>query len=194
FVRRTGANAAGGMEMVMRRRMTVTALCAAAIVLVLPTAASAAGEVTPTSGPLAGGTVVSVVSPAGLDSVIGGGLYSLGFLPDGSLCARGADGSEQLGVGPGQVDRFAPVRGGAPGGAVWAWGADGRAPRGCGPAQAARPAPVRVAAPVGVTLASIRAGGPHVVARGADGATYAWGNEGSGQQGNGPGVTGQATP
>jgi alpha-tubulin suppressor-like RCC1 family protein len=149
------------MEMVMRRRMTVTALCAAAIVLVLPTAASAAGEVTPTSGPLAGGTVVSVVSPAGLDSVIGGGLYSLGFLPDGSLYAWGADGSEQLGDGPGQVDRFAPVR---------------------------------VAAPVGVTFDSIGAGGTHVVALGSDGATYAWGNDGSGQQGNGPGVNGQATP
>ncbi len=145
----------------MGRRTMVTALCAAALVLLLTAAASAAGEVTPASGPLAGGTVVSVVSPAGLASVTGSGLYSLGFLPDGSLYAWGADGSEQLGDGPGQIDQFAPVP---------------------------------VAAPPGVTFESIGAGGTHVVALGSDGATYAWGNDGSGQQGNGPGVNGQATP
>jgi alpha-tubulin suppressor-like RCC1 family protein len=149
------------MEIVMARRTTVTALCAAALVLALPAAASAAGEVTPTSGPLAGGTVVSIVAPAGLASVTGHGLYSLWFLPDGTLYSWGADASEQLGDGPGQIDRFAPVR---------------------------------VAAPPGVTFVSIGAGGTHVVALGSDGATYAWGNDGSGQQGNGPEVNGQATP
>ena len=145
----------------MARRTTLTALGAAALVLALPAAASAAGEVTPTSGPLAGGTVVSIVAPAGLAAVTGHGLYSLGFLPDGTLYAWGADASEQLGDGPGQTDRFAPVR---------------------------------VAAPTGVTFVSIGAGGTHVVAVGSDGATYAWGNDGSGQQGNGLGVNGQATP
>jgi alpha-tubulin suppressor-like RCC1 family protein len=45
--------------------------------------------------------------------------------------------------------------------------------------------PVRVSAPDDVSFAQVTAGGLHSIVLGSDGKTYAWGNNGSGQLGNG---------
>ncbi len=75
-------------------------------------------------------------------------------------------------------------------GNVYAWGNNNYGQLGEG-STAASSVPVAVAAgavPAGVTFTAVSAGGFHSLALGSDGKVYAWGNNGSGQLGDGVGV------
>ncbi|MEG2886951.1 MAG: hypothetical protein RR853_07480, partial [Aurantimicrobium sp.] len=66
----------------------------------------------------------------------------------------------------------------------YAWGDNGYGQLGDG-TNTSRNVPVLVQAPAGVTFTSISAGNSHSLALGSDGNTYAWGDNGYGQLGDG---------
>ena len=154
---------------------------------------------------------VSGLGPGGgVASVVAGGAHSFAVRTDGSVLAWGNDEFGQLGDGGPDADQPTPVElldflvpgtgvvslaaGGAhslavrPDGSVMAWGYNETGQLGDGQAGAhhSQPTPVPVygLAP-GSGVASVAAGDEHSLALRADGSAVAWGNDDSGQLGDG---------
>lgn len=159
-------------------------------------------------GQLGNGEAALRVSPgkvAGIDQVkaiAAGSAFTLALRADGSLWSWGSNLSGQLGDGTTQTRSF-PVRvSGISGtiasivagdnsayavtsdGRAWAWGSGGFGQLGTGDRNG-RAAPVQVS---GLPVAGVRAvaaGGSHALALAKDGTVWAWGDNTSGQLGNG---------
>lgn len=169
--------------------------------------ASAESLVAPDSGPIAGGT--SVTLPALPDatvkflSLVTGGYHALAVASDGNTYAWGLNDVGQVGIGT-TTDVDMPTRVETPAGVTftsvaagyfhsvavgsdgnvyaWGWNADGQVGNGSTENVAV---PTRVETPAGVTFTSVSAGYFHSVEVGSDGNTYAWGSNAAGQIGNG---------
>jgi len=148
---------------------------------------------------------VRVLAPDAITftDVATGGSYSEAIGSDGYVYAWGNNSSGQLGDGTGE-NSTTPVRvqtptdieftelvGGffhsaaiASNGTTYAWGDNGFGQLGDGTAEV-RLAPVLVQAPHEVEFVSVAADGSHSIAIGSNGATYSWGNNLSGQLGDG---------
>lgn len=132
-----------------------------------------------------------------------GGGHSLEIRADGTLHGWGANASGQLGDGstmtrptpvpvslPAGVTALAVAAGGGHSlalgsdGELYAWGDNTRGQIGDG-STLQRTAPVQVSLPAGVSALAIAAGYDHSLAMGSDGTLYAWGNNDSGQLGDG---------
>jgi alpha-tubulin suppressor-like RCC1 family protein len=132
-----------------------------------------------------------------------GGGHSLEIRADGTLHGWGANASGQLGDGstmtrptpvpvslPAGVTALAVAAGGGHSlalgsdGELYAWGDNSRGQIGDG-STLQRTAPVQVSLPAGVSALAIAAGNGHSLAMGSDGTLYAWGNNDSGQLGDG---------
>ena len=155
---------------------------------------------------------VAVHAPAGVTftAVSGGGIHTLALGSDGHTYAWGNGSYGQLGTGgylagtPRRVQApagvtFHALDAGAlhsvalgSDGTTYAWGHNGSGRLGDGTTTHTW-VPVRTQAPAGVTFAAVTAGGLHSVALGSDGHTYAWGDNASGQLGDGT-TTGSLTP
>ena len=148
-------------------------------------------------------------------AIAAGGSHSLGLQADGTLWVWGDNGSGQLGdpsLGTGintpvQLVNFAPPTPGynsswvavAAGlghslalqadGTLWAWGSNFSGQLGNGdatlPNPPDQPSPVQVANPGTSPYVAVAAGDSHSVARQANGSLWSWGNNTSGQLGNG---------
>lgn len=132
-----------------------------------------------------------------------GAAHSLEIRADGTLHGWGANASGQLGDGstmirptpvpvslPAGVTALAVAAGGGHSlalgsdGELYAWGDNSRGQIGDG-STLQRTAPVQVSLPAGVSALAIAAGNGHSLAMGSDGTLYAWGNNDSGQLGDG---------
>ena len=151
-----------------------------------------------------------VAQPKCIEAVAAGAAFSVALRCDGTVWAWGDNGSGQLGVEPttlaqrtepAQVPGLSNVVAIAAGashvlalrvdGTVWAWGANGAGQLGAGGSSASRaaPAPVREL----LDTVSIAAGAGHSLAVRADGTVWAWGQNASGQLGDGT-FTSRDTP
>jgi len=149
-------------------------------------------------------TPVAVAQPAGVTftSVTAGELHTCGLTPAGAAYCWGGNGG-QLGDGT-TTDRLTPVAvaqpagvtftsvtagafhtcGRTPAGATTCWGVNSRGQLGDG-TTTNRVTPVPVAQPAGVTFTSVTAGAFHTCGRTPAGAAYCWGDNSSGQLGDG---------
>lgn len=157
------------------------------------------------SGPVEGGTTVTVPAPTGMKfaQVWAGSSFSLASGVDGALYAWGGNNFGELGDGS-NTDSDAPVRVQTPEGVTfaqisvdsfyavaigddghtYAWGDNQDGQLGDG-TTTNRNVPVRVQEPAGVAFTQISAGNGFVVALGSDGNTYAWGKNPYGNLGTG---------
>lgn len=110
---------------------------------------------TPSHGPLAGGTIVSVPNP----------------LPEVTFTSVSAGFEHSIAIGDD--------------GNTYAWGANDRGQVGTGGLHSYYDSPMRVHTPEGVTFTKVEAGYNFSLALGSDGVVYGWGDNGSGQLGNG---------
>ncbi|WP_402842945.1 SpaA isopeptide-forming pilin-related protein [Microbacterium sp. GXS0129] len=157
------------------------------------TAASAA--VSPTSGPTAGGTVVSDQYPIGIDfTIVDGGSYGTVALgSDGVVYAWGDNAAGQLGDGtttshstPAPVSTpagvsFTDIAAGeahvlalTSDGQIYSWGSNSSGQLGIGSTTSSS-LPVLVPTPAGVTFTQVSARGGSSYALTADGRAYGWG-------------------
>jgi len=169
-----------------------------------------------TDGRLGDGTLLSKTTPVevatddlgNVVAVSAGHEFSLAMKADGTVWAWGRNTNGQLGDGT-IFQRTTPVKIGGLGGVVaiaagayhslalkadgtvWAWGSNGAGQIGDGTTSSQRNAPVQVAGIGGVT--AIAAGSYHSLAVKSDGSVWAWGNNGSGQLGDGS-TTNRNTP
>ncbi|MEX2237780.1 MAG: hypothetical protein WEB00_09625 [Dehalococcoidia bacterium] len=156
----------------------------------------------------------SPVAVSGLTTVTAiaaGTSHSLALLSNGTVRAWGSDGKGQLGnsaafdddsATPVAVSGLSGVTAIAAGlghslallsdGTVRAWGFDGSGQLGDGGANTDQPTPVAVSGLSGVT--AIDGGDNHSLARLSNGSVRAWGNDNSGQLGDGGTNTNQPTP
>jgi alpha-tubulin suppressor-like RCC1 family protein len=148
-------------------------------------------------------------------AIAAGGSHSLGLQADGTLWVWGDNGSGQLGdpaLGtavstPSQVVNFTPPTTGfnsswvaidaglghslalQADGTLWAWGSNFSGQLGNGDATTPnppdQPSPVQVANPGASPYVAVAAGDSHSAARQANGTLWSWGNNTSGQLGNG---------
>jgi alpha-tubulin suppressor-like RCC1 family protein len=174
------------------------------------------------SGQLGDGTTVDHATPApvaGLSNVAlvaAGNAFSLAMLADGTVMAWGNNASGQLGDGSAPTDQHTPVpvAGLGPGsgvvaiaagesasfallanGAVLAWGHNRSGELGDGSAPTDQHTPVQVAGlGPGSGVVAIAAGGTFSLALRSDGTVLAWGNNASGELGDGSAPTDHATP
>ncbi|SIT68228.1 putative Ig domain-containing protein [Microbacterium sp. RU33B] len=167
----------------------------AALVLtgVLLGSGAAVAAPTPDSGPVSGGTTVTVAVPSGLTPVSADGLQTLGVGADGVAYAWGRNSWGQLGDGT-STSRSTPVPIAVPAGVTFtnlatggnssfAIGSDGRAyswgynasgELGDG-TTSNRSLPGVIATPPGVQFTELFVGTNSSMARGSDGNLYAWG-------------------
>jgi alpha-tubulin suppressor-like RCC1 family protein len=186
----------------LRATAGISALAVLVTLLLAPSVANALP--TPTSGPEAGGTTVTVPVP-GPESFIRiatGDSHSLAIDSDGNLWAWGSDNDGQIGNGattgnitaPQQVSTDTTYIAIAAGGYyslaldadgnLWTWGSDSYGQLGNGSASAPDvTTPTQVSA--GTTYTAIAAGYGHSLAIDTDGNLWTWGWDGNGQLGNG---------
>ncbi len=197
----SGANRLERNLMSSFRLAGVVALSA---LLVAVSGAAFAAPPTPSSGPIAGGTTVTgTLTGVTFTQVTAGGFHSLAVGSDGHTYAWGYNGNGQLGNGT-NTDSSVPVVVSTPAGVTftqlaagrshslavgsdgntYAWGNGSYGQLGNG-ALTNSSMPVKVSTPAGVTFTQVAAGYTYSLAVGSDGNTYAWGNGGNGQLGNG---------
>lgn len=162
-------------------------------------------------------TPVPVSLPAGttITNIAAGGVHSLAVTSTGTVLAWGENDEGQLGNGS-RTSSNTPVPVSLPAGtritavaagdsyslaltstgAVLAWGTNVQGELGNGTSIPFSVTPVPVSLPAGTTITNIAGGGQHSLARTSTGAVLAWGANGLGQLGGGPGiaVTGSDTP
>jgi hypothetical protein len=157
-------------------------------------------------------TVPTLPSGDSWTAVSGGWDYGIGLDSQGNAWGWGVDDGYQLGTGgngPGEVVmpsgmQFQSVSASHLGdgngftlaldttGHVWAWGYNGNGELGDGTTTSrSTPAPVDI--PAGVTITAVAAGGSHSLALDSAGRVWAWGDNSSGQLGDGT-TTSQLTP
>jgi alpha-tubulin suppressor-like RCC1 family protein len=174
------------------------------------------------SGQLGNGTNNDANTPmpvAGLSNVVSvaaGNAFSIAVLADGSVKAWGNNQSGQLGNGNAPNDTNTPVDVSGLGpssgvvavsagdahvlalksdGSVWAWGNNQTGELGDGSAPTDHDTPVAVSGlGPGSGVVAIASGGSFSLALKADGSVFAWGNNQSGQLGDGTAPTDQPTP
>jgi alpha-tubulin suppressor-like RCC1 family protein len=157
-------------------------------------------------------TMVKGLGPgSGVIAIAGGGSFSLALKSDGTVLAWGHNRSGQLGDGHPGIDRAVPaaVRGLGPGsgavgiaagdsfslavkrdGTVLAWGNNQSGQLGDGTAPTDHATPVRVKGlGPGSGVRAVVAGGSHALAITGDSVVWAWGNNSSGQLGDGTAPT-----
>jgi alpha-tubulin suppressor-like RCC1 family protein len=178
---------------------------ALSVVLVFGGAAAANAAVLPSAGPTVGGTSVQIPVDRGLTftQVAVGNFYTVAVGSDGSAHAWGNNAFGQLGNGTTTASSV-PVSVLAPAGVTftqvaagtastiaigsdgntYTWGNNANGELGNGTTTASS-VPVRMQAPAGVTFTQVAASASSMVAVGSDGNTYAWGNNGDGELGNG---------
>ncbi|MHA3722318.1 RCC1 domain-containing protein [Leucobacter sp. HY1910] len=189
----------------MMLRNVLRGLLAVSVVLGLVGVGSVAKAVPdPASGPVTGGTEVTIEPPPGVTftQVSAGYLHSVARAEDGTAYAWGSNGNGQLGDGtntgsnvPVPVEMpdgvtFTQVSAGvshsvalALDGTAYTWGYNGSGQLGDS-TTTNRNVPVLVEMPAGVTFTQVSAGNSYSVALAADGTAYAWGSNGSGQLGD----------
>ena len=148
-------------------------------------------------------TPVRIGSETNWASVSAGGLYTVAIKTDGSLWAWGNNSYGQLGDGTSDNFKTTPVRIGSEtnwatvsagvahtvaiktDGSLWAWGNNyrGQLGDGTGGYDQQKDTPVRIGSET--NWASVSAGYEHTVAIKTDGSLWAWGDNYSGQLGNG---------
>jgi alpha-tubulin suppressor-like RCC1 family protein len=174
------------------------------------------------SGQLGDGTTVDHATPApvaglsGVAEVAAGDAFSLATLTNGTVLAWGNNRSGELGDGSAPTDQHTPVQvaglGAGSGvvavaageshalalladGTVLAWGHNASGELGDGSAPTDHHTPVPVAGlGAGSGVVAIAAGGTFSLALRADGTVLAWGNNQSGELGDGSAPTDHATP
>ncbi|WP_052492436.1 hypothetical protein [Leucobacter komagatae] len=119
----------------------------ATVALLVAAPAAALANPAPDSGPIDGGTTVTVPAPEGVTftELYAGGFHTLATGSDGNTYAWGYNEEGQLGIG----DKSAANR--------------------------VKLLPVPVAQPDGVKFTDIQPGGYHTLALGDDGSLYSWG-------------------
>jgi alpha-tubulin suppressor-like RCC1 family protein len=159
-------------------------------------------------------TPVAVSQPSGttVTAIAGGASHSLALTSTGQVLAWGNNGSGQLGNGT-TTRSSTPVVVSLPSGTtvtaiaagaqhslaltstgqVLAWGANLSGQLGNGTIAGVSSTPVSVSLPSGTTVTAIAGGGFHSLALTSGGQVLAWGNNGSGQLGNGT-TTNSSTP
>jgi alpha-tubulin suppressor-like RCC1 family protein len=170
-----------------------------------------------TNGKQSAPTQVQGLGPgSGVISISGGGSHALALKADGGVLAWGNNKSGELGDGTSPTNHSAPVgvSGLGPGsgvvaiaagesfslaakgdGTVVAWGNNesGELGDGTAPQDKSTPVAVQPFGPHG-RLRSLGAGGSHSLAVAADGTVWSWGNNSTGQLGDGTQPTDQHTP
>ncbi|MBZ5734916.1 hypothetical protein K8Z61_10450 [Nocardioides sp. TRM66260-LWL] len=159
-------------------------------------------------------TAIAVLGLAGttITAIAAGRLHSLALASDGTVYAWGANASGQLGNGTNQNSNVAIAVTGLTGktiasiaagkehslalasdGTVYAWGANGSGQLGIGSNTSSTAAVALTKGTLATkTVVAIAAGNLHSVALTSDGTLHAWGDNASGQLGNG-GTTGVTT-
>lgn len=168
--------------------------------------AQAAVTLSATSGPVGGGTAVTVASPGdtAFTFVASGARHTVALGDDGGTYSWGQDVYGQLGNGETVGSTSAPTTIATPAGVTfiaidagddhsvaigddghtYAWGLNTYGQLGDG-TTTSRSTPTKVQAPTGVTFTSVAAGEGHTLAIGDDGSVYAWGWNLFGQLGDG---------
>jgi alpha-tubulin suppressor-like RCC1 family protein len=177
------------------------------------------------SGEVGNGTIIDQLTPvsvsglgsgSGVVAIAAGGSHSLALKSDGTVLAWGNNASGQLGDGTAPTDHPAPVQVSGLGpfsgvvaiaagdafsmavksnGTVLAWGNNASGELGDGTAPTDHPTPVQVSGlGSGSGVVGIAAGAAFGLARKSDGTVLAWGNNASGELGDGTAPTDHATP
>jgi alpha-tubulin suppressor-like RCC1 family protein len=146
-------------------------------------------------------TPMQVGTAANWQSVAAGEFYTMAIRTDGTLWSWGYNGSGQLGDGTNNMGREAPTQVGTAtnwksisageshvvalrtDGTLWAWGNNYSGQLGDGTFRVAHSVPMQVGA--ATTWQSASAGSAHTVAIRTDGTLWAWGDNRSGQLGDG---------
>ena len=153
---------------------------------------------------------------SGVVEIAAGASHALALKSDGAVLAWGNNASGQLGSGDAPTDHPTPVQvsglGAGSGvvaitagdtfslalksdGSVFAWGNNASGQLGDGSAPTDHSSPVAVGAlGIGSGVVHVAGGGSHSIALTADGRVYAWGNNASGQVGDGSAPTDQHVP
>lgn len=180
---------------------------------------NASGQLGDSSAPADHATPAAVSGLGAGSGVVGiaaGASHALALKSDGSVLAWGNNASGQLGSGDAPSDHTTPVPVNGLGvgsgvvaisagdtfslalksdGSLLAWGNNASGQLGDGSAPADHATPVAVAAlGAGSGVIRIVGGGTHSIALTSDGRVYAWGNNASGQVGNGAAPTDQHVP
>lgn len=185
-------------------RRTIAA-ASIAVAMVFGGAAAASAVPNPDSGPVTGGTLVSVDEPRVTFTQISTGRdHSVGIASDGNTYSWGSNDNGQLGIGTSGPAKLTPVRVNAPAGVtftrvsagfrssmalgsdgkLYAWGYNGSGALGDG-TTTDRFAPVPVQTPAGVSITEFSMRSNASMAVGSDGKTYSWGANLNGQLGDG---------
>ncbi|KAM9861600.1 hypothetical protein ACI1US_02502 [Leucobacter sp. BZR 635] len=159
----------------------------------------------PSSGPVSGGTAVTVPAPRGVTftEIYPGGLHTLATGSDGLTYAWGYNAEGQLGTGDNTTSwlprpitqpagvSFVEIDAGAyhtvalgSDGNAYTWGQNSSGEIGNGTTTNIN-VPTKVEIPGGVAIAQINAGEYNSIALGVDGAMYGWGKNNAGQLGSG---------
>lgn len=167
---------------------------------------NSSGQLGDNGAPSDANAPVSVAMPGvAFVDIAAGDSHACALSADGDIYCWGEDGDEQLGDGagatdqdaPGFVDQFATsvtasAKNGCAmflGGAAGCWGDDASGQLGNGLTTGTKDAPVSVEMPAGKRFTSIASSATHACALASDGTAYCWGSDGTGQLGNGTGIT-----